>query len=679
MANFVKQSLLKRLTIMFLCTTMVPVVALVLIVDFTTRKALIAEATETLAERRDSNKSKITGNLQQEIEYLNLIAQTGNTREAVTLFTEYHERLGLPASGDFPVDNPEYNAIHERILPFYSNLTTNWDYYDFYIISPHGHVMFTLKGESDLGQNIKTGKLKSSGLARVCEEVVEQQKPAIVDFSLYEPSGIACAFVGVPVFDDAQQLISVLVLQLSYNLMDRIIPSALAGTSTGEIEVVGGDYFMRANTRFRKDAILVQKVVTPATTAGLNNLTGVDIIRDYRGEKVLAAYSDVGLEEDDLLNAGFDWAIVAKKDLKEVLLPLSRIRVRIVAISIVLLLVVVLISYYLSLSISRPITALSRIARQVGEGDLSIPVDPTNRSDEIGLLTTAFSDMLANLKDQSGNIQEGVNVLASAVNEISATTSQLTASASETVTAIGETTTTIEEVRQTSQLASEKSKDIATASENTVQVALDGLRSVEDTIAVMDKIQKQMESIAGSIVVLSEQSQSIGEIMNSISDMAAQSNLLAVNASIEAAKAGEEGKGFSVVASEVKSLADQSKEATRRVREILTDIQKATSTAVMATEEGSRAVENGLKQSKDAGTAIQALTRVVEQAAQATSQIGVSVQEQFIGIDQINEAIRNISTASSQNLESTKQLETASSRLNELGTSLLAMTEKYKL
>src|SRR2546429_5481422 len=123
----------------------------------------------------------------------------------------------------------------------------------------------------------------------------------------------------------------------------------------------------------------------------------------------------------------------------------------------------------------------------------------------------------------------------------------------------------------------------------------------------MQGIRGQMSSIAESILSLSAQSQAIGAIIASVDDLAAQSKLLAVNAAIEAAKAGEQGKGFAVVAQEVKSLAEQSKQATVQVRKLLNDIQKATSAAVMATEQGNKAVEAGVKQSTEAGGSIRVL------------------------------------------------------------------------
>lgn len=370
----------------------------------------------------------------------------------------------------------------------------------------------------------------------------------------------------------------------------------------------------------------------------------------------------------------------ARADQKEKMLKkISTTNSLLLIITLVTIVLSLIIAVIITNSISKPVKNISEAAVKVGEGDLSVELPESERSDEVGVLSNAFRSMVANLKRQINDILEAVNVLTSMVAEISTTSSQLTASSTETVTAITETTTTMEEVKQTAQVANERAKAISESSANTVQVARDGEKAVDETSGGMTRIREQMEFIAESIMRLSEQSQAIGDIMNSINDLAEQSNLLAVNASIEAAKAGEEGKGFSVVAEEVKSLADQSKQATQQVREILSDVQKATSTAVMATEEGSRVVEAGIKQATDAGSAIKALAEVINEAAQATTQIGASVQQQFAGIDQVTEAIRNISTASNQNLESTKQLEEASEKLDELGHSLKKLVEQYKL
>jgi methyl-accepting chemotaxis protein len=265
---------------------------------------------------------------------------------------------------------------------------------------------------------------------------------------------------------------------------------------------------------------------------------------------------------------------------------------------------------------------------------------------------------------------ESIAQLSSSASEILATTTQVASGAAETASAVSETTATVEEVKQTAQVSSQKARFV---SDSAQKVSQTGRKSVEDAIAGMHRIQEQMESIAESIVRLSEQSQAIGEIIATVNDLAEQSNVLAVNAAIEAAKAGEQGKGFGVVAQEVKSLAEQSKQATAQVRTILGDIQKATSAAVLATEQGHKAVEAGVKQSVQASDAIRQLAESIGEAAQAATQIAASSQQQMVGMDQVALAMDNIKQASSQNVAGTRQAEVAAQSLHELGVKLGAM------
>ena len=264
-------------------------------------------------------------------------------------------------------------------------------------------------------------------------------------------------------------------------------------------------------------------------------------------------------------------------------------------------------------------------------------------------------------------LREAIGQLGSSAAEILAGTTQVAAGASETATAVSETTTTVEEVKQTAQVSSQKAKYVSDSSQKAVQISQAGRKSVEQALEGMNQIGHQMESMTETVVRLSEQSQAIGEIIAAVNDLAEQSNLLAVNAAIEAAKAGEQGKGFAVVAQEVKSLAEQSKQATAQVRTILMDIQKATGAAVMATEQGTKAVEAGVKQSREAGESIRMLTESITEAAQAATQIAASSQQQLVGMDQVALAMENIKQASTQNVASTKQAETAAQNLHELG------------
>ena len=382
------------------------------------------------------------------------------------------------------------------------------------------------------------------------------------------------------------------------------------------------------------------------------------------------------------------------------------------------LLLMAFLAFVTTRNIARPINRVSEIAGRIAVGDLTVSVSAERRSDEVGVLTrafgkltlylqsvaeaanriaegdltvkvglqsdkdvigVAFGKMVANLQRIATELRDAVDTLGSSASEILATTSQVAVAATQTATGVNETTTTVQQVKQTAQVARQKSRMVADGAERSRQFSLAGAASVNATVAGMNRILEQMESIAESTVRLSERSQAIGEIISVVGDLAEQSNVLAVNASIEAAKAGDQGKGFAVVAREIKSLADQSRRATSQVRTILGDIQKATSMAVMAAEQGSKAVDAGVTQSAEVTVAIRVLGESIDEASQASAQISVSSQEQLVGMDQIAIAMESIRDASTQNIASTKQAENAAQQLHDLGRRLKGLIAQFQV
>jgi len=338
-----------------------------------------------------------------------------------------------------------------------------------------------------------------------------------------------------------------------------------------------------------------------------------------------------------------------------------------------------MIAVFLTLGITRPLKTSVDAANRIASKDLKIDLSMyKKRRDEIGVMMEAFSRMIGMMREQIQEILEGVNTITSSSSEILAATTQVASGSAENASAISETTTTVEEVRQAAELSSTKAKNMSDSSLRVSQVSQSGKKAVEETAAGMLHIQEQMDSIAQTIVRLSEQSQSIGGIIASVTDIADQSNLLAVNAAIEATRAGEQGKAFAVVAQEIKSLAEQSKQATTQVRTILNDVQKATSAAVMATEQGSKAVEAGVKQSAQAGEAIRVLAESSNEAVQTATQIVASSQQQVVGMNQIGTAMENVNQAGAETAASMKQAETAARNLHELGQKLKGLVEKFK-
>ena len=339
----------------------------------------------------------------------------------------------------------------------------------------------------------------------------------------------------------------------------------------------------------------------------------------------------------------------------------------------------------------RPILALTDAAKRIAQTREYSARAKKMSGDELGTLTDAFNQMLGDIEERTGALQHAneslrdqaremraaAEVLAASASQIMASTQQLAASATETASAITETTATVEEIKHTSQVSSEKAKFVSDESQKAAAVAKSGKSAVDQTIEIMKAIRHQMDAVAESILSLSAQGQTIGEIITTVDELAAQSKLLAVNASIQAAQAGDEGKGFAVVAQEVRSLAEQSKQATTQVRTILNDIQKATSSAALATEQASKAVEGGVRQSAAAGESIGALAESIAGAAQASTQIAATSKQQFVGMDQVAMAMENVKRGSTQTVASTKQAETAAQQLHDLGQKLKQLVEKF--
>ncbi|MCK9375380.1 MAG: methyl-accepting chemotaxis protein [Syntrophobacterales bacterium] len=378
----------------------------------------------------------------------------------------------------------------------------------------------------------------------------------------------------------------------------------------------------------------------------------------------------------------------------------------------------ILLVMLLTRIIARPLQDISQVAEQISLGDLAVEVPALERRDEVGALGQsvsrmirylremagvadrlaardfsvtvtprsdndvfgkAFATMVTNIRELAKEVRGGVDVLASAASEIVAVTSQISSGAAEASTAVNQTTATVSEANQAAQLSTQKARYVSESAQKTDQIAQSGKKSMADLIAGMDQIRGQIESIAESVLRLSEHSQVIGEINDAVTNLAEQSNLLAVNAAIEAARAGEQGRGFAVVAQEIRNLAEQSKQATARIRGILSDIQKGMNAAVLATEQGTKAVESGVKQSAVAEASIRALSDSIAESAQAAIQILASTQQQLVGMDQVVSAMENIKQASAQNLSAAQQTESAAHDLHGVGGKLKQLVESYKL
>jgi len=319
----------------------------------------------------------------------------------------------------------------------------------------------------------------------------------------------------------------------------------------------------------------------------------------------------------------------------------------------------------------------------VARGNLStrIPVDGNGRGRDEPLTVLGYNlnDTIASLQKMTLQIRETAGSLNSASTEILAATTQQASGASEQSAALAQTSATIDEVRTIAQQTSQRAQAVAELSHRTGEVSNTGQQAVAGTITGMSEIREKVESIASEVLALSDQAQAIGTIIATVSEIAAQSNMLALNAAVEAARAGESGRGFAVVAQEVRSLAEQSKAATVQVGEILSRVQHRVNAAVMATEEGMKRADSGVKMAGEAGLAIRQLAESVAASTQAAVQIAAAAEQQLAGMEQIGCAVSSIHQVTTQTVVSFQQSKQAAEDVNLLAGQLHELVEQYQL
>jgi methyl-accepting chemotaxis protein len=275
---------------------------------------------------------------------------------------------------------------------------------------------------------------------------------------------------------------------------------------------------------------------------------------------------------------------------------------------------------------------------------------------------------LSNLAQQISATADGLGKASTAIHQV---TSQQGSGAEQQAAVITEAVTMLNEFIALADEIRNQARNIKELSEQTAAVSEHGRQSIQTATEGMSQIRSQVTVIALNITGLAEQMQRIDEIIATVSEIATQSNLLALNASIEAARAGKHGRGFAVVADEVRTLSQQSKAAAAQVQNILSEINEAMKQTIRATEVGDEQVDEGLDLSKQAGEVIQQLANNIDESAEAMRNIMVAIDQQSTGLEEITQSMRNIHDVTQQNLESTKTAEIVAENLNRLSEELL--------
>jgi methyl-accepting chemotaxis protein len=259
-----------------------------------------------------------------------------------------------------------------------------------------------------------------------------------------------------------------------------------------------------------------------------------------------------------------------------------------------------------------------------------------------------------------------IRPIAEVIFKITSAVTQQEQVTSQQASSVNQITTTVEELNASSKQVFAKSEFLASQSKESLSVAQEGQKAVEKSIVEMNQIKDKVGTIADEVLTLSEKTNQIGMIINAVEDIANKTDMLALNASIEAAKAGEHGKGFAVVASEVRSLADQSKKATEKISNLIQEIQSSVNSTVLATEEGAKKVDAGVSHILEAGSTINNSINTIQTTSDSANEISIASRQESLANDQVAEAMTHINNGMKETSNAIKDLHLIAQDLQEL-------------
>ncbi len=329
-------------------------------------------------------------------------------------------------------------------------------------------------------------------------------------------------------------------------------------------------------------------------------------------------------------------------------------------------------------SITKPVSVLVEANKKLANGDLTVAIISSSR-DEIGQLADSSRIMVESLRDLISRVAETSGQIASASNQLRSTAEQIATAAEEVASQTSTVATASEEMAATSGDIAQNCSMAAETSRQSSDSATHGGSVVQETIAGMVKIAERVKNSALTVENLGARSEQIGQIIGTIEDIADQTNLLALNAAIEAARAGEQGRGFAVVADEVRALAERTSRATREIGEMIKGIQSETKAAVRVMEEGVVEVEKGAMSSQQSGKALSMILQQISEVTMQINQIATAAEEQTATTSEITMNVQQVTEVVHQTARGASETAAAAAQLNGNAEELQRLVGRFRL
>lgn len=343
----------------------------------------------------------------------------------------------------------------------------------------------------------------------------------------------------------------------------------------------------------------------------------------------------------------------------------------------IVVIISLLIIYFTKRGIINYVNIFRQQSNRIAGGDLTQRILLVTK-DEMGQLGKDLNVMTDSLSRITKQITSDCHNMIISLEEVKQAANVQSTGATEQASSINEITSSLEQIEKSSNQTMEKAKALGATADRTREKSQLGLEAVEQSILGMKTAREKVQTIAQTILELSSQTQQISEISAVVNALAQQLKMLALNASIEAAKAGDAGKGFAVVAEEVKNLAEQSEQSIVQVQNILEDIRHASEKAVMATEEGTKGVDHGTGLVEQTGEIVRGLNAIINETSIASQQIEVAVRQESVGIEQITIGMNEINQVTSTFVVNVKQTLEAINNLTMIAKSLREYVDLYK-